>query len=417
MPKSKKITYNDFKKDFNIVVEKFKEDYPKKPIGKITRNYYRQHTKLSNAYEKEYETFSKFRKDMLSKEEIENIKKYDIEKKLITLEEENRELKRNNKELLKGSIIEDELIDIYRENLNVKRRFDINTKIIKSSSNKKMLLCISDIHLGEVVIAEQVNFVNEYNKDICVRRLNSIFDQVVNYAKVIDVNEINILLNGDLCSGSIHEELIRGSDLNEVESIFFLNDYFIEKFSELTKFFNKINVDIVVGNHARILQGRPYQKNKVKLNWEYILGQMLKSYFENTKNKKVDVHVPESAFFIKRVGGLKFLVTHGDIFAQGGGGFSGLPFYGLCMSAAKMNGVLQQIGVNEGTQFDHIIIGHYHTSSKIPIFNGGSLIINGCICGTNEFSLFKMKSVAKKEQTLLIINDDNIDGEITIKFD
>ena len=414
----KKLTKKDFKKDFKMVSQKFIEDFPNTPVAKMTRDFYRKNSEYGGAFQTLFGKFDNLKKEMLTEEDMEKGRDFDLEKKIVTLEAENSKLKKNNKDLLKGAVEEDDLLSLFQENLNVQRKFNIDTKIIKSNSNKKALLCVSDIHLGEVVVAEQVNFVNEYNKDICVRRLNQLFEKTVNYTKVIGVSEIDIILNGDTISGGIHEELIRCSDLNEVESIMFLKDYFVEKFSELTKFFNKINVDVVVGNHARILQGKPYQKNRVKLNYEYILGQMLKNYFEDTKNKKIKVHVPESAFFIKEVGGLKFLVTHGDVLGGGGsGGFSGLPYYGLCQSAAKMHGVLQQIGVEEGTQFNHILVGHFHSTAKIPLFNGGVLFLNGSIIGTGEFSLYKMKSVAKKEQTLLILDNGNIDGEITIKLD
>ena len=121
---------------------------------------------------------------------------------------------------------------------------------------------------------------------------------------------------------------------------------------------------------------------------------------------------------IKKVKNTKFLVTHGDILTgAGSGGFLGLPAYSTAMSAAKLYGVLHQIGITEETKFDHILAGHIHTTSKIPIFNGGFCFYNGCIIGTNEFSLYKMKSVAKKEQLVLIVDNDGIDGEINIRLD
>ena len=123
------------------------------------------------------------------------------------------------------------------------------------------------------------------------------------------------------------------------------------------------------------------------------------------KVPKITIDVPESPFTIKEVNGCRFLVTHGDILSGGGsGGFAGISYYSLASSSAKMLGALSQIGDIEGLVFNNIIMGHLHSTASVSLFQGGVLFINGCLIGTNEFSLHKMKSIAKVEQTMLIVN-------------
>ena len=225
-----------------------------------------------------------------------------------------------------------------------------------------------------------------------------------------------------MLAGTIHDELARNNDLNEVEALLYLQPYLIKKFSELTEIFNRIDVEVIVGNHGRLLPGKPYYKKKTIMNYEYLLGMQLKMYFDllrnNKKNNKININVPKSAFIVKEINGNKFLVTHGDILSgQGSGGFAGIPFYSICMSSSKLYGILHQIGYTEDIRLDNIIMSHLHSTAKIPIFNGGICYVGGCVIGTNEYSLVKMRSVAKREQLMLIVDDfGDIISEINIKF-
>lgn len=412
----KKLTRSMLIKDLKKHTKEFqKKNTNSKHI--ITRDYYRKHSEHNSSYTDFWGSFEDFKNDAFGKSEIES---FDKKKKIVILEEENKQLKKDNEKLLKEIIDNDTLLNLYKENLDKEHRYPIFTKKVKGKTkDSKAILNLSDFHLGEVVAPEYVNYTNEFNKEICIQRLDSIFSTFVYYCKEIKIKEVHLLFNGDLLGGGIHRELERNSDLNEVESIFYLQKYIIKKLSELTKNFDKIHVDFVVGNHGRILQGRPYFKEKTTMNYEYILARQIEMYFNTLRNnEKIIVNVAESPFVVKSINGTKFLVTHGDVLTgAGSGGFAGIPFYSICMSAAKLFGMLKQINITENTQFDHIVCGHLHTSTKIPLFNGGFCFVGGCVIGTNEFSLFKMKSVAKREQLMLVIDKEgNIDGEINIRF-
>lgn len=404
-------------KELKELARSYSKKFPESD-KKITRDWYRKHAKYGADFTHYYNTLNDFISDCFGKEELDEFKSQKLVKEL---KKETTELKKDKERLLNQVISEEKLLEMYKDNLNKEFKFTIPNNTIKFKSNKDLLLNLSDIHLGEVVIPEQVSLVNTFNKEVALSRLNQLFDQVVKYATKIVVQDLYLELNGDLFCGGIHQELIRNSDLNEVEAIFYLEQYLIPKLIWLSKFFNNIYIDVIVGNHSRILPGKPYYKEKTVMNYEYIFGRQLKMYFdlmtECKKNNKIHVNVPESPFIIRKIKNTRFLVTHGDILTgEGSGGFLGIPAYSTAMSAAKLYGVLHQIGIQDSVQFDHIIAAHIHSTSKIPIFNGGFVFYNGCIIGTNEFSLFKIKSVAKKEQLLLIIDDNGIDGEMNLRL-
>ena len=405
------------------LVEEFKNIYyefiKKYPNGTLTREIYRKYTKYREIYTQYFKNYAEFKQHVYQLEGVEN----HHEKKIHILAEENKELKKKKKTKIKREVFEDEILDLYKNNLSRKINLPISKIKIPDEKNGTAILMISDVHLGEVIKKEDVNGINEYNKIIAIKRLNIVFAKFKMLCHKHKVSKCHIFFNGDLLDGGIQHESIRNSDLNEVESIFYLEEYLIIKLTELSKIFNKIDIDVIVGNHGRILQGRPYFKEKITMNYEYILGKQLQMYFDvlakQGKNNKIFITVPKSSFIVRNINGNKFLVTHGDIFSGSGtGGFGELPFYSILMSAAKFYGVITQIGIAEDVTFNHILMGHYHTIFKLPIFNGGYVFGNGCINGTNEFGLAKVRSVAKKEQLMLIITDKGlISNELCLKID
>ena len=401
-------------KDIERVIKLYQRENPESDKI-ITRDYYREKGKFSEReVNKQFGSFISFKNNC-------EISRYENNKKIFLLEEENKKLKEENKTLFEKVITEDTILEIYKKNLSETFQYPTNCKVIKSEKNLWSVLNLCDVHLGEVVIAEEVNGVNEYNKKIAIQRLDKIFEEFKYRSKKYGSKNCCIFMNGDMFAGGIHDELIRNSDLNEVESLLYLQPYLIKKFVELSEIFNKIDIEVIVGNHGRILSGKPYYKKKTIMNYEYLLGMQLKMYFDllrdNKKNNKININVPKSAFIVKDINNNKFLVTHGEIMASGSGGFAGIPFYSICQSASKLYGVLHQIGYTEDIRFDNIIMSHIHSTAKIPIFNGGICYIGGCVIGTNEYSLVKMRSVAKREQLMLIIDDiGDIISEINIKF-
>ncbi len=394
--------------------EKFVKEI-KKPVEEMTRDYYRKNAdpNFSRSWETLYNTFTDFKQDAFEISE-----NFDLEKKILLLEEENKKLKKDKDELLKTSNFEDDIINKYEKTiLPLQIPKPIKITEVKKNKNTEAVLVLSDFHLGEVVISEEVNYANEYNSKIMIKRLDRIFYYFIYYCKKFEITNIHLWFLGDLLSGSIHEELVRTNEMNEVDAVFFLQEYITKKLLEIESHFNSITCEFLVGNHSR-LSIKPQFKTAHKLNWEYVLAKQLSLCFDliqGTKNK-IKINVSNSLFKIVNISKRKFLITHGTFMSGGGsGGFAGVPFYALASNSAKMYGVLHQIGVSSDQIFDDIQIGHLHSTASIGLFNGNSCRVNGCIIGTNEFSLHKIKSVAKIEQTMLIIQEGCVNQEITLR--
>lgn len=409
-----KITKEQIIEDVNKVNDKYSKVFPDAIF--VTRDYYREHGKYSDS--QITKLFAGF--DNLKKEIVGNLDIITYKKKVHVLEEKNRNLERENNELIKNSIVEDVILSTYEERLNrglfIDGNKNIKVKPYKTSvRNKEAILMLSDFHLGETIEAIEMHGINEYNSSIMVERLDRIFFYFLHYCKKYDVSKINILLLGDLLSGCHHDELKKTNEFDDVSGMFFLQEYLMNKFIEIEEHFTEIKVEILVGNHSRIPEGKPEFKKSAILNYEYILARQLEMAFDliqkPNKEKKIKINVNQSLFNVINVADRKFLITHGHMLSNGSNSFAGIPYYGLSMSASKLSGAFKQF---EHLTFDDILMGHLHVTSKVktPI---GNLYINGSTIGVGEFALYKMKVSGIAEQTMLIIEDGHINSEITLR--
>lgn len=416
--KTKEEHYEQLKK----IAEKFAKENDRSPL-EITSMYYRLNagSEFSRSWEYIWTKFEDFRIEVFG-DKLKS-KDFALEKKIAVLEDENKKLKNDNTELLKLAVSTESIMDLYKSQKlpdfsNIK--LTIPTK--KSSNNKQeAVLVLSDFHCGEVIKPEEVNNINQYNVEIMKKRIDKIFYYALYYCKKFEIDKIHLLFLGDLMSGSIHPELVRTNELNDVEALFLLQSLITEKILSIESQFKKISCEFLVGNHTRISDGNNGTKLQWKsssvVNWEYVLGKQIQLYFDlvqkNNKEKKIDINISNSLFKVKDIAGRKFLITHGHMLSGGSNSFAGIPYYGLSMSSAKLFGALYTIDDIE-QEFQDIIIGHLHTSARVKITTG-SLYINGSLIGTGEYGLYKMKAVSEPEQLLLIVQDGKVNNEIILR--
>ncbi len=126
---------------------------------------------------------------------------------------------------------------------------------LKGSLTGIPTLFLSDIHFDEVVSADQVNFVNEYDHEIAVARIRHTFQRSIDLTKHFlmkpKYDGFILALGGDILSGNIHEELAETNDQRINQSVIDITDLLIEGITHLADEFGKVFVPCVVGNHGR----------------------------------------------------------------------------------------------------------------------------------------------------------------------
>lgn len=285
----------------------------------------------------------------------------------------------------------------------VSRQFEILTEIdnikpkprewgkVRKSKGKYQataLTLMSDWHFDEVVnpnelIGPNGEPLNAYSRDIARKRLKVYSEGLVTVSKELCSgfawDGLIAMLDGDLVSGNIHEEL---AETNDAVSVIETVETWIDPIIEVIKFwadeFGFVHIIGTVGNHGRRTR-KPRAKGRVKDNFDWLLLRQVARYFE--KDQRVTWHVPETADAYFDVYGHTHAVTHGDQ-ARGGSGISGLltPLSLLDHRKRKRDQAMVDY-LGSGRVYSHLWVGHWHTRMEM-----GAVTINGSGKGIDEFS-------------------------------
>lgn len=260
------------------------------------------------------------------------------------------------------------------------------TKDGKPGSRGAPVTIWSDWHDGEVVRAEEVGGVNEFNHDICVTRVKKLVDVTIDLAynhmgrAKTEYPGCVVMLGGDMMTGDIHEELLASNDRTPQQSINDLTDLIAGALDTMAGKFGKLFVPCVVGNHGRATR-KPRMKGRVFTSYEWNIYCNLERYFRKTKNVHFMIPGETDAYF--SVFGHRYLLTHGDsLGVKGGDGIIGA-MGPIMRGAIKVGRSEAQIG----RDFDTIVMGHWHQYLTFP-----GVIVNNALKGYDEFARLALRA-------------------------
>lgn len=250
------------------------------------------------------------------------------------------------------------------------------TKLATGYTPHEFLLLWSDLHAAEVVSAEQMNGINEYDWQIMLRRHDEMIRALRSFRDKMayPVPRLQIAALGDMVTGDIHEELAITNDRTVLESAIQLGLDGAEFIEALVPDFERIDVDGVVGNHGRRSK-KPQAKNAHD-NYDWLVYHLLK--LRLAKYPSVTVNVPKSAFHpIKMCGRWTCLMLHGDGIRST---MPGVPWGGVARRTRELE---RQFEPSIG-HIDHFLTGHFHQDN---VADGRRVIMNGSVKGPDEYSI------------------------------
>lgn len=245
----------------------------------------------------------------------------------------------------------------------------------QSTSEAIAVAQLSDIHVGEKVDPETVNGLNEFNPDICDKRVYNYFQ---NLLRLIEsgrrdskIETLFLSLTGDNITGFIHEELMQTNYMSPTEEVRFAKRLLIRGIDFLLNHgkFKKIFVQTNFGNHGRNTKRTGYG-SAYKNSYDFMLYCDIADYYKNTKELEFNISKSHICYSPPMFG--KIIRTfHGDTFNYAGG------IGGLTVPLIKyIHRLDQQLPA------DMNLIGHYHQFFK-PLRN---CVVNGSIIGINAYA-------------------------------
>jgi hypothetical protein len=245
----------------------------------------------------------------------------------------------------------------------------------KSKSPCVHVLHLTDIHYGEVVVADDIDGFGEYSPEIAERRTEALARMVINKTKAqraaYNVPELHIIGTGDYISGGIHPELKVTNAFPEPVQAVRCGYMLGAMFAGFAPWFKQVTVDMItLDNHGRLTR-KPQAAQGGLNNWGYVVAEVAKQHVAKIKNIRVNVHAKPSALI--PVGPERYLAFHGHQIR----GWAGKPYYGFDRRAAMES--IKRMGAADAG-FTKLLLGHFHHGVDADIWKLG-----GSMSGTNAF--------------------------------
>lgn len=252
-------------------------------------------------------------------------------------------------------------------------------------------LLLSDTHAGEIVVPEAVNGLNEYNWDICVERMQRIQKSLLSFqaARPYPIEELQLWVLGDMCSGDNHDELAITNEFPMAEQAYRFGMLLGQWIEELIPYYPSVKVHGVVGNHPR-LSGKPANK-QVFNNFDWMAYKIAEAYLAGyISTGRVVCNFPKSGFVLTEIAGKTILLMHGDGIRSS---MPGVPWGGV---TRRVNEIKKQY-IEQGVHIGGVALGHFHQINVVQ----GSIFMNGSVKGTDEYSLKNFGAGERPAQLLL----------------
>jgi hypothetical protein len=271
---------------------------------------------------------------------------------------------------------------------------EVNSITIKPSSHHgnfaTAVAIASDWHWGEVVEANEVNGLNEFNIEIARQRATAFFSNVLKlvgtFKKDIRIDTIVLAILGDMISGNIHAELLENNETLPADQIIEVQSILSCGIKLLADAGLKVKVVCHSGNHGRITEKRRVA-TEAGNSLEYLMYHNIAKSFEG--DGRVEFIIPRSYLSYVDINGFVVRFHHGHALRYAGG------IGGIFIPAYKAIGAW-----NVSRKSDLDVFAHFH-----QFRDGGQFISNGSLVGWNAYATAIKAVFEKPKQGFFLIDD------------
>lgn len=256
------------------------------------------------------------------------------------------------------------------------------TKSIHISSDEDMIICLSDLHLGQCFSSP----FGEYNSDIAKERLTTLLNRVKTLQNLHKTKRCYVANLGDSISGSIHKELAVTNRENVIDQIKIVSEILASFCYELTTIFDGVFFINVAGNHSRIERKEDsHHLERLDDLISFILEKTLCTCDSfHVLNQKLDIGIAQF-----NVRGKTYVAVHGDFDSFSKQGIANL---------SMMLGFLPDV----------VLMGHNHFPAFADI-QGVKVVQTGTLAGSGDNYTIEKRLFGKPSQTILICNSVGIE--------
>ena len=242
---------------------------------------------------------------------------------------------------------------------------------------------ITDSHMGAVQEPDEIEEFNEFNPEICENRNIGFAHATIRWAhlhrNIYKINQLHVLMTGDLISGDIHDELKITNAFPTPVQVHRAAQVHTKQIALFAPHFERVIVHFLTeDNHSRLTK-KPQAKEAGKNSMNYLVGLLMEAYLEKHNNVEFNIY-PQHAKVVS-IADFNYLLMHG----HGIKAWMGIPWYGIERRIARESTARQHIIMRDIEQakeigFNKVIHGHFHTP-----FDSVKFACGGSVSGTDAF--------------------------------
>jgi hypothetical protein len=330
--------------------------------------------------------FDKLQHNIKDKDVLDEVqkKKYEVERQIQKLKDEQNYLKKIKRPVSRTDNMVDKLAEI-TPTLPIQEPYIF----IKQKHNKRVIvpLC-SDGQVGEMVKLQDTAGFNTYNFDTYKKRQKCYFQEIVNDAIELGIDEAFVGFLGDDVEGNgtifkRQKSYLEDEIVEQVFKVSESNAWFLESLNEAG--IKKIETMGVPGNH-----GSDSYEGHAGSNFDILAFDRTKLLLK--ENKKINYQYCRSFMEVVNILGYNFLLIHGDALNKNG---LENAFYKYSYMYA-----------NKGIQLYGMLCGHFHVPQVSDVMStAGYIVVNGNIVGSNLLGVQKFHSENKPSQVYLVVEE------------
>lgn len=296
-----------------------------------------------------------------------------------------RQINKGKRELIDFAIVTEEISKAIRE--YDFSQVELEPYKILPPSEKKMIVGLSDLHIGALVDTD----INTYNFEVALSRIGRYASRIITEARNNGVNDLYVMNLGDVVehatmrfSQGFHaefvfsEQIVRASDLIIKFLMFLAKEGFNIKYAG------------IAGNHDRITDK---DKNIDSDHAVRVINFAVESFIENTGIKNIAFEKAKDYGHNIKLNNRNFKFIHGDL------------------DPVNNELLLAKHTSMDGIDYDMVVMGHYHHFREIEVGFDKRVVVFGSLKGADDYGE-KIRKISVASQGLIIVDEN---GDIDVK--
>lgn len=302
---------------------------------------------------------------------------------------EAREARRKYEEVLRQRVVDDRIVEIFRERLVPFGPFEppprIPPKACEGRIAESAVLLIGDPHIGQVVSRSQTGGFGDYSPLRFIERLHHLQETVARMLapqpdRVTDA--LHVFLLGDIVHGALQHNAEREDTLLLADQFQLAIWTLFQALVATAAAVPQMHIYTVVGNHGRW----PNQKRMPTVNrysnLDHLVYASLQFAFAQSPLEHVQFHLNDSPRQNVTIKNATLQASHGDHLKGGDTQFR-IPAHAM---AREVNSSAQRHAAAQRPPIDIYVCGDKHRAISLPLARG-SCIVNGSFVGADEYSV------------------------------